>query len=109
MHFYIFESKRFDEFLHLNSGFWLDTVQISASNYFLFAYEAPRFFLQEGIHLCKKNYETYMADKSDYLFASNYFDVNCHRHHYLDEGQGGTILFVRNSFKELPKSVTSRL
>lgn len=50
-------------------------------------------------------------DKTAYPFASNYFDVNGYKLHYIDEGQGEAILFVhgtpswsfdyRNVIKEL--------
>jgi pimeloyl-ACP methyl ester carboxylesterase len=52
-------------------------------------------------------------DKSEYPFKSNYFDINGHKLHYIDEGQGETILFVhgtpswsfdfRNIIKKLKK------
>ena len=50
-------------------------------------------------------------DKSAYPFTSNYFDINGHKLHYIEEGQGEIILFVhgtpswsfeyRNIIKEL--------
>lgn len=50
-------------------------------------------------------------DTSEYPFTSNYFDINGHKLHYIDEGHGETILFVhgtpswsfdfRNSIKKL--------
>jgi len=36
-------------------------------------------------------------DTSEYPFQSNYFDINGHRLHYIDEGQGETILFVHGT------------
>ncbi len=36
-------------------------------------------------------------DKSEYPFASKYFDINGHKLHYIDEGQGDTILFVHGT------------
>ncbi len=36
-------------------------------------------------------------DKSEYPFTSNYFDINGHRLHYIDEGQGEIILFVHGT------------
>lgn len=36
-------------------------------------------------------------DRSEYPFNSNYFDINGHKLHYLDEGQGETILFVHGT------------
>lgn len=36
-------------------------------------------------------------DKSEYPFNPNYFSVNGQRLHYLDEGQGDTILFVHGT------------
>lgn len=36
-------------------------------------------------------------DKSEYPFASNYFNVNGQRLHYIDEGKGETILFVHGT------------
>lgn len=53
-------------------------------------------------------------NKSEYPFAANYFAVNGQKLHYIDEGQGETILFVhgtpswsfdyRNIIKELRKT-----
>jgi pimeloyl-ACP methyl ester carboxylesterase len=50
-------------------------------------------------------------DRAEYPFAPNYFHINGHRLHYVDEGQGETVLFVhgtpswsfdfRNVIKEL--------
>lgn len=36
-------------------------------------------------------------DKTEYPFHSNYFDVNGHKLHYIDEGQGEAILFVHGT------------
>lgn len=36
-------------------------------------------------------------DTSEYPFQSNYFDINGHRLHYIDEGKGETILFVHGT------------
>lgn len=36
-------------------------------------------------------------DTSEYPFHSNYFDINGHQLHYIDEGQGETILFVHGT------------
>lgn len=36
-------------------------------------------------------------DKSEYPFTSNYFDINGQKLHYIDEGQGETILFVHGT------------
>lgn len=36
-------------------------------------------------------------DKSAYPFTSNYFDINGHRLHYIDEGEGETVLFVHGT------------
>jgi haloalkane dehalogenase len=36
-------------------------------------------------------------DTSEYPFTSNYFDINGLKLHYLDEGQGETILFVHGT------------
>src|SRR5690606_12849275 len=53
-------------------------------------------------------------DKSEYPFISNYFDINGQKLHYIDEGEGETILFVhgkpslsfdyRNIIKKLKKN-----
>src|SRR5688572_5015084 len=53
-------------------------------------------------------------DKIEYPFHSNYFDVDGHKLHYIDEGQGENILFVhgtpswsfdyRNIIKDLSQS-----
>ena len=36
-------------------------------------------------------------DKTEYPFAPNYFEVNGQQLHYIDEGQGQTILFVHGT------------
>ncbi|WP_257667651.1 alpha/beta fold hydrolase [Parapedobacter tibetensis] len=36
-------------------------------------------------------------DRSEYPFTSNYFYVNGHKLHYIDEGKGETILFVHGT------------
>lgn len=36
-------------------------------------------------------------DKTEYPFASNYFSINGNKMHYIDEGQGETILFVHGT------------
>ncbi len=36
-------------------------------------------------------------DKSTYPFTSNYFDINGQRLHYIDEGQGETVMFVHGT------------
>ncbi|MBI3234994.1 MAG: alpha/beta fold hydrolase, partial [Bacteroidetes bacterium] len=36
-------------------------------------------------------------DKSEYPFASNYFNINKNQLHYIDEGQGEIILFVHGT------------
>jgi len=36
-------------------------------------------------------------DTSEYPFASDYVDINGHKLHYIDEGQGETILFVHGT------------
>lgn len=36
-------------------------------------------------------------DKSEYPFTSNYFDVNGQKLHYIDEGEGETVLFVHGT------------
>ena len=36
-------------------------------------------------------------DKSAYPFTSRYFDINGHKLHYIDEGEGETILFVHGT------------
>lgn len=36
-------------------------------------------------------------DKTEYPFASHYFDANGHQLHYLDEGQGEIILFIHGT------------
>ena len=53
-------------------------------------------------------------DQKEYPFKSNYFDINGHKLHYIDEGKGEVILFVhgtpswsfdfRNVIKKLSKS-----
>ncbi|MBK9022956.1 MAG: alpha/beta fold hydrolase [Saprospiraceae bacterium] len=53
-------------------------------------------------------------DQKEYPFNSNYFNVNGHQMHYIDEGQGETILFIhgtpswsfdfRNVIKSLSKN-----
>lgn len=40
---------------------------------------------------------TQWLDKSEYPFTSNYFDINGQKLHYIDEGQGETILFVHGT------------
>ncbi len=52
-------------------------------------------------------------DTLEYPFTSNYFDINVHRLHYIDEGQGETILFVHGTpswsfdFRNLIKNLKS--
>ena len=41
--------------------------------------------------------ENYWLDKSEYPFTSNYVDINRHKFHFIDEGQGETILFVHGT------------
>jgi len=41
--------------------------------------------------------KTDFLDKYEYPFTSNYFTVNGSRLHYIDEGQGNTILFVHGT------------
>ena len=36
-------------------------------------------------------------DQSEYPFTSNYFDINGHKLHYIDEGKGAPILFVHGT------------
>lgn len=36
-------------------------------------------------------------DTSEYPFTPNYYDVNGHKLHYLDEGEGETVLFVHGT------------
>lgn len=36
-------------------------------------------------------------DKTEYPFVSNYFDLNHHKLHFIDEGQGETVLFVHGT------------
>lgn len=36
-------------------------------------------------------------DKSEYSFNSDYFEVNGHKLHYIDEGQGDIILFIHGT------------
>jgi pimeloyl-ACP methyl ester carboxylesterase len=36
-------------------------------------------------------------DNSEYPFTSNYFDINGHRLHYIDEGTGDILLFVHGT------------
>lgn len=36
-------------------------------------------------------------DKIEYPFTSNYFDINGHRLHYIDEGKGDIVLFVHGT------------
>lgn len=36
-------------------------------------------------------------DKSEYPFSPNYFNINSHRLHYVDEGQGDIVLFVHGT------------
>ncbi len=36
-------------------------------------------------------------DKSEYPFKSNYFDINNHKLHFIDEGTGETLLFVHGT------------
>jgi pimeloyl-ACP methyl ester carboxylesterase len=36
-------------------------------------------------------------DTSEYPFTSNYFDINGYKLHYIDEGQGETVLFVHGT------------
>ncbi|MBO9703182.1 MAG: alpha/beta fold hydrolase [Sporocytophaga sp.] len=36
-------------------------------------------------------------DTIEYPFTSNYFDINGHKIHYIDEGQGETILFIHGT------------
>lgn len=36
-------------------------------------------------------------DKSEYPFKSNYFEINGHKLHYIDEGQGEVLLFVHGT------------
>lgn len=43
------------------------------------------------------NMKEHWLDTSEYPFTSNYFDINGHRLHYIDEGQGETILFVHGT------------
>ncbi len=40
---------------------------------------------------------TQWPDKSEYPFISNYLDINGHKLHYIDEGQGEIILFVHGT------------
>jgi pimeloyl-ACP methyl ester carboxylesterase len=41
--------------------------------------------------------KTHWLDKSEYPFKSNYFEINGHKLHYIDEGQGQVILFVHGT------------
>ncbi|HRP83978.1 MAG TPA: alpha/beta fold hydrolase [Saprospiraceae bacterium] len=41
--------------------------------------------------------EHHWLDTTEYPFTSKYFDINGHKLHYLDEGQGDTILFVHGT------------
>ena len=36
-------------------------------------------------------------DQSEYPFTSHYFDINDHKLHYIDEGQGKTLLFIHGT------------
>lgn len=36
-------------------------------------------------------------DKSEYPFNSNYYEINGHKLHYIDEGKGETLLFVHGT------------
>lgn len=36
-------------------------------------------------------------DKKEYPFSSNFYEVNGHKLHYIDEGKGDTILFVHGT------------
>ncbi len=36
-------------------------------------------------------------DTSEYPFTANYFGINGHKLHYIDEGQGATVLFVHGT------------
>ena len=36
-------------------------------------------------------------DRNEYPFTSKYFDVNGHQMHFIDEGQGDTLLFVHGT------------
>jgi len=53
-------------------------------------------------------------DRSEYPFPSNYFDINGYKLHYLDEGQGETVLFVHGTpswsfdFRNVIKRLSSR-
>lgn len=39
----------------------------------------------------------YKPDQSEYPFRSNYFEINGHRLHYIDEGTGNPILFIHGT------------
>ncbi len=41
--------------------------------------------------------KNYWLDKSEYPFTSNHFDINGYKLHFIDEGQGETILFVHGT------------
>lgn len=41
--------------------------------------------------------ETHWLDTSQYPFPSHYFDINGYKMHYIEEGQGETILFVHGT------------
>jgi pimeloyl-ACP methyl ester carboxylesterase len=51
-------------------------------------------------------------DRSEYPFTSNFFDINRHKLHYIDEGKGETILFVHGTpswsfdFRNIIKKMT---
>lgn len=52
-------------------------------------------------------------DTSEYPFTSNYFNINGYKLHYIDEGQGETILFVHGApswsfdFRNIIKGISS--
>ena len=41
--------------------------------------------------------ENVWLDKAEYPFTPNYFSINAHRLHYIEEGRGETILFVHGT------------
>jgi pimeloyl-ACP methyl ester carboxylesterase len=46
---------------------------------------------------CRSIVQNKWLDKSEYPFISNYFEINAQRMHYIDEGNGETILFVHGT------------
>lgn len=58
--------------------------------------------------------ETTWLNRNEYPFQSNYFSVNGHRLHYVDEGRGETLLFIHGTpswsfdFRNVIKALSSQ-